>query len=91
MVELADEKSYPFPYVFDETQQVAKDYGATNTPHVYVLNKDRKVIYIGAIDNNPKSEKADKFYVEDAVKAIQNNTTPEISKTKAIGCSIKWS
>lgn len=92
MVELADEKNYPFPYVFDETQQVAKDYGATNTPHVYVLNKDRKVVYIGAIDNNTKSaESADKFYVEDAVKAIQNNSTPKITKTKAIGCTIKWS
>lgn len=91
MKNLAKEKSYPFPYVSDETQQVTKDYGATNTPHVYVLNKDRKVLYIGAIDNNPQDHtSADKFYVQDAVEAIKNNEVPVITKTKAIGCTIKW-
>lgn len=91
MVELADEKDYPFPYLIDETQQVTKDYGATNTPHVYVLNEDKEVVYIGAIDNNPKSaSSADKFYVEDAVRAIKTNKKPATTNTKAIGCTIKW-
>ncbi|MGK7389277.1 MAG: thioredoxin family protein [Candidatus Cyclobacteriaceae bacterium M2_1C_046] len=91
MVELADNKDYPFPYVYDETQDVTKAYGATNTPHVYVLDEDRKVVYIGSIDNNPKSaESADKYYVEDAIKAIKANKLPETTKTKAIGCTIKW-
>lgn len=92
MVKLAKNKNYPFPYVIDETQEITKAYGATNTPHVYVLNKDRKVVYIGAIDNNPKSaESADRYYVEDAVEALKNNGIPETKKTKAIGCTIKWS
>lgn len=91
MKELAAEKKYPFPYLIDETQKITKDYGATNTPHVYVLNKERKVVYIGSIDNNPKDgASADKFYVEDAIKAVKNNSTPETTKTKAIGCTIKW-
>ncbi|MGK7390116.1 MAG: thioredoxin family protein [Candidatus Cyclobacteriaceae bacterium M2_1C_046] len=90
MKELAEEKKYPFPYVLDETQQVTKDYGATNTPHVYILNNDKKVVYIGAIDNNPRQEQANKFYVQDAVEALKNNQMPEVTKTKAIGCTIKW-
>ncbi|GAB3162759.1 thioredoxin family protein [Telluribacter humicola] len=91
MIVQAKEKGYRFPYVQDKTQEITKAYGATNTPHVYVLNKDRKVVYIGSIDNNARdAESADKFYVEDAIKALENNKTPEISKTKAIGCTIKW-
>ncbi|AHM58734.1 alkyl hydroperoxide reductase/ thiol specific antioxidant/ mal allergen [Flammeovirgaceae bacterium 311] len=91
MIERAKEKGYRFPYVQDKIQEIARAYGATNTPHVYVLDKDRKVVYIGAIDNNARdAASADKFYVEDAIKAIENNKEPDITKTKAIGCTIKW-
>ncbi len=91
MVVRAKEKGFKFPYVQDKTQEITKAYGATNTPHIYVLNKDRKVVYIGSIDNNARSaSSADKFYVEDAIKALESKKTPEVSKTKAIGCTIKW-
>lgn len=91
MIERANEKGFEFPYVQDETQDIARTYGATNTPHVYVLNKDRKVVYIGSIDNNARdAASADKLYVEDAIKALESNTEPEVTKTKAIGCTIKW-
>jgi peroxiredoxin len=87
----AKEKGFPFPYVYDETQEITKAYGATNTPHVYVLDADKTVKYIGAIDNNTKSAKdADKKYVEDAVDAVLNGTEVPEKKTKAIGCTIKW-
>lgn len=87
----AKEKNYPFAYLFDETQGVSKSYGATKTPHVYVLNKDRKVAYIGAIDNNYKdAAAADKTYVKDAVVALLANKEVKVTNTKAIGCSIKW-
>ena len=91
MIVRAKEKGFPFPYVYDETQEITKAYGATNTPHVYVLDADKTVIYIGAIDNNTKSAvNADEKYVEDAVDALLNgNEVPE-KKTKAIGCTIKW-
>jgi len=91
MIVRAEEKGFPFPYVYDETQKITKAYGATNTPHVYVLDADRTVKYIGAIDNNTKSaEDADKKYVEDAVDAVLNGTEVPEKKTKAIGCTIKW-
>jgi peroxiredoxin len=91
MIVRAKEKEFPFPYVYDETQEITKAYGATNTPHVYVLDANRIVKYIGAIDNNTKSAKdADKKYVEQAVDAVLNGTEIPEKKTKAIGCTIKW-
>ncbi|MBK6266439.1 thioredoxin family protein [Marivirga sp. S37H4] len=87
----AKEKMFNFPYVYDETQEVTKAYGATNTPHVYVLDAKRTVKYIGAIDNNTKSAAdADKKYVEDAVNALLAGKEVPVEKTKAIGCTIKW-
>ncbi|GAA5035627.1 thioredoxin family protein [Marivirga lumbricoides] len=87
----AKEKMFNFPYVYDETQEITKAYGATNTPHVYVLDADRTVKYIGAIDNNTKSAKdADKKYVEDAVNALLAEKEVPVKETKAIGCTIKW-
>ena len=94
MIAYADENGYEHAYLYDETQEVARRFGATNTPHVYVLKKDggKFVInYIGAIDNNTKSAAdADKKYVEDAVDALLKGKKPETTKTKAIGCTIKW-
>ncbi|HYG00851.1 MAG TPA: thioredoxin family protein [Chryseosolibacter sp.] len=94
MVKHAKSKGYTFPYLFDETQSVAKAFGATNTPHVFVLNRDGdkfNVAYIGAIDNNARDEAgADKKYVEDAVNALLEGKDVSTTKTKAIGCTIKW-
>ncbi|WP_254157626.1 thioredoxin family protein [Chryseosolibacter indicus] len=94
MVRIAKEKKYDFPYLIDEGQQVAKSFGATNTPHVFVLKKEGdnfKVAYIGAIDNNVRdASQADKKYVEDAVEALIAGKSITTSKTKAVGCGIKW-
>lgn len=94
MVAYANENGYKHAYLYDETQEVARRFGATNTPHVYVLNKDDGkyvVNYIGAIDNNTRSAAdADKKYVEDAVDALLKGQKPSVTKTKAIGCTIKW-
>jgi len=91
MVRIATKKKYKFPYLYDESQEVAKAYGATNTPHVFVLTKDLKVSYIGAIDDSPRNASGvSKRYVEDAVDALLKGTTIPVSKTKAIGCGIKW-
>src|SRR3990170_1394460 len=74
MAARAKKKNYDFPYLIDETQQVAKSFGATNTPHVFVLQKtgnDFKVAYIGTIDNNSKDASAvTKRYVEEAIDAL---------------------
>ena len=94
MVSLARRKGYDFPYLVDETQNVAKSFGATNTPHVYVLSREGdafKVAYIGAIDNNAKDEDSvSKRYVEDAVDAILANKSVPTTRSKAIGCGIKY-
>lgn len=91
MIKRAEEKGFTFPYLYDETQEVTRRFGATNTPHVYVVDKDLEVKYIGAIDNNVKDgSKADKKYVRDAVNSLINGNTIQTEKTKAIGCTIKW-
>jgi len=93
MKKRAMEKGFTFPYLFDAKQEVYEKYGATKTPHVYILSKtgDKlKVEYIGTIDNNYKDEsKVSTRYVEDAIKALMNNKKPTVTYTKAIGCSIK--
>ncbi|MBK7939642.1 MAG: thioredoxin family protein [Lewinellaceae bacterium] len=91
MKERAQAKNYPFAYVYDETQEIAKTYGATRTPHVYLLDKERVVKYIGAIDDN--SEEPDQVkekYLENAVDALRAGKDATVTETKAVGCSIKW-
>lgn len=91
MKKLAKKKKYPFSYLYDETQEVAKVYGATRTPHVYVLDKDRKVRYIGAIDDNSEvPTQVKEKYVENAVDALLKGQDVALKETKAIGCGIKW-
>ena len=94
MISMAKEKHYTFPYLIDPSQQITKAFGAANTPHVFVLKNDNdafKVVYIGAIDNNVRdAEAADKKYVEDAVESLLAGKIISTSKTKAIGCGIKW-
>ena len=94
MKERSKEKEFNFPYLFDETQAIATAYGASRTPHVFLLNKEtdgNRVKYIGAIDNNLKDGKmADKKYVEEAVEAVMRGEDVSTTITKAIGCTIKW-
>lgn len=89
----ANKKGFTFPYLIDKEQAVFPQYGATKTPHVYVLQKNNEthvVRYIGAIDDNYKdATKVELKYVEDAVDALLMNREVPVSKTRTIGCSIK--
>lgn len=89
----AREKGFTFPYLFDDGQKIFPQYGATRTPHVYLLEKTKKgnvVKYIGAIDDNYQDAGAvETKYVEDAVDAMLKKERIKIETTKAIGCSIK--
>lgn len=77
-------------YLIDEKQEVYPQYGATRTPHVFLLDKDLTVQYIGAIDDNAQDEDGVSVnYVEAAIKAIEAGKKPDPNFTKAIGCSIK--
>lgn len=89
----AKEKGFTFPYLVDEGQKIYPIYGATKTPHVYILKKENGkniVKYIGAIDNNYENPNdVSEFYVQDAVKQLLKNEAVKTEKTVAIGCTIK--
>jgi peroxiredoxin len=93
MAARAKAKGFTFPYLMDKGQKIYPQYGATKTPHVYILEKTNKglqVKYIGAIDDNYQDANAvTKKYVEDAVNALLNGKEVPEAITKAIGCSIK--
>jgi len=89
----AESKGFSFPYLLDDGQKIYPQYGATKTPHMFVLEKTNKgniVRYIGAIDDNYKDASAVKEkYVENAVDALLSGKSVEKTETKAIGCTIK--
>lgn len=90
MKERAKDKGYAFPYLVDEGQKIYPQYGATKTPHVFLLDKNLIVKYIGAIDDNVDDATAVKEkYLENAIAALEDGKDPSPTLTKAIGCSIK--
>ncbi|MFL5331332.1 MAG: thioredoxin family protein [Gemmataceae bacterium] len=90
MKERAKEKSFNFEYLFDPSQKIAVDLGATATPEFFVFDKNRKLVYTGAMDDNKDYAKATKHYVEDAVKAALKGEKPETTKTAPVGCRIQF-
>ena len=91
MVERAKSKAYNFPYLRDAAQDVAKAYGATHTPHLFVFGQDRRLRYTGKIDDawqNPTAVK--RHYLREALDALLGGAAPVEAKTHAIGCTIKW-
>ncbi|WP_334058531.1 thioredoxin family protein [Polaribacter sp. P097] len=87
----AAQKGFKFPYLLDKGQKVYPKFGATKTPHVYIVSKPKmKVEYIGAIDDSSRNPDAvNEKYVENAVDALLAGKKIEKIETKAIGCSIK--
>lgn len=86
----AKDKGFVFPYLFDQSQEIAKAYGAARTPEFFVLNADRKIVYMGAMDDNSDAKKVTKKYVEPAIQAALSGETPEVKETVAIGCNIRF-
>ncbi len=93
MKDRAATKGFTFPYLFDDGQKVYPKFGATRTPHVFILKRKKKdfvLSYIGAIDNNARdASKANVKYVEEAIHSLIDGDMPSKTETKAIGCSIK--
>lgn len=93
MIERAKQKGFTFPYLVDEGQKIYPQYGATKTPHVFVLEKENGkniVKYIGAIDNNyDNPNDVSEYYAQDAVNALIKGEPVKMTKTVAIGCTIK--
>ncbi|MBD3208902.1 thioredoxin family protein [Candidatus Woesearchaeota archaeon] len=84
-------KEFAFPYLHDHTQEVAKAYNAECTPHTFVFDKERELVYEGAIDDNWKEEElVVEEHVREAVDAALKGAKPEKEKVAPLGCSIKW-
>jgi peroxiredoxin len=91
MTERAAKKKYPFPYLYDPTQQIARDYGAVFTPEFFILDRERKVVYTGAMDDKAPPGTPTKLYLEDALRSIQGGKRAETGETSAAaGCRIKF-
>ena len=87
----AKELQFNFPYLYDgETENVSRAYGPVATPHVFVFDAERKLRYVGAIDNSERIQHVTKNYLRDALDALLAGKEPPVAQTKAIGCSIKW-
>ncbi|HVJ87617.1 MAG TPA: thioredoxin family protein, partial [Caulifigura sp.] len=84
------EKGYAFPCLSDETQQIAKDFGAVFTPEFYVLDGDRKVVYMGAMDDATDAGKVTQKYVEQAIAAALAGKKPEVTEVIARGCRVRY-
>lgn len=89
MIVRAKEKNFNFLYLFDDGQKIYPQYGATKTPHVFLLDANKKVQYIGAIDNSTEAKDVTKKYLEDAIDALLKGKKIKTKTTKAIGCGIK--
>lgn len=91
MRERAKERGFNFPYLYDESQTVAKAYGAVRTPHVFLFDAERKLAYVGRIDDNwDQPDKVVRHELRDAVEDVLEGRPVKVPETFAVGCSIKW-
>lgn len=90
MKKFAETNKYKVPYVVDAKSEVADAFGAMKTPHVFLFDKDGKLAYKGAIDDNAKdANAATQFYLRDALKSLATGKPVAVTSSKSIGCSIK--
>lgn len=90
MKEKATEKKFQFAYLFDESQQIAKDFGAKYTPEFFVIDGKGQIAYMGSMDDSPDGKKVEKRYVADALDAVLDGKKPAVSETVPIGCRVRF-
>ncbi|MEM5831599.1 MAG: thioredoxin family protein [Candidatus Aenigmatarchaeota archaeon] len=91
MKKRAKEKGYPFPYLFDESQDIPRKYGAQRTPEIFLFDKNWELVYHGAPDDNWEDERKVKTnYFKDALLSVIDGKKPPIQDTHPVGCTIKW-
>jgi len=87
----ARDRQFNFPYLYDgDTETLATAYGPVATPHVFVFDAQRKLRYVGAIDDSERVQYVQKRYLRDALDALLAGNEPPVTKTKVVGCSVKW-
>ena len=90
MARFVRDQGWPIPYLYDESQEVARALGARVTPHVYVLDADQRLRYRGAPDADHQDPSLDARWLRDALDAVLDGGAPEPADTRARGCSVKW-
>ena len=90
MEERAKEKGFAYPYLFDATQKIARDYGAVYTPEFFVLNKERKIAYMGAMDDRIMEKDVKVNHLEAAVASVLKRENVKLSETLGRGCQIRY-
>ena len=90
MKKRAKQKGFNFPYLYDSTQKVGHDDEPTVTPHVFVLDGQRKIAYMGAVDDNIKAGAVKKHFLRDALDALLADKKPSAEVTKQFGCGIQY-
>ena len=81
----------PYYYIYDETEEVAHAYGATRTPEFFLFNNENTLVYRGRMDDSPRDPtQASTSELKDAIVAMLDGQSPDVSETESIGCSVKW-
>lgn len=90
MKERANAKGFDFPYLYDDSQNIGKAFGAAFTPEFFVLDKDRSVVYMGGMDDSSDQAAVKNHYLEEAVEAALAGRPPEVAEAPAIGCRVRY-
>jgi peroxiredoxin len=90
MKERAESKGFLFPYLFDETQEIARKFGAARTPECFLLDRDRRILYMGSIDDSSDPGKVTQRYLEDAIAQSLADGKIVTGETPPIGCRIRY-
>lgn len=91
MIQRARERGFNFPYLRDETQEIARAFGALKTPHFFLFDGDRKLQYTGRMDDSPREPRgATTRELRDATEAVLRGQTSRVQLTNPIGCNVKW-
>ena len=86
----AEREGFNFDYLYDEDQSIARALGSERTPEVFLFDRERRLVYHGAIDDNRDERAVSRHYLREALDAVLEGREPPIRETPAVGCSVKW-
>ena len=90
MKKRVEDRKLTYAYLYDETQQIAKEFGAARTPEFFVLNKERRIVYMGAMDDNTRADQVKTKYVEQAITATLAGQSIPVTETPPVGCAVRY-